>query len=165
MQRHLLFRTALAILFFGCSTEYRTGIDDPDGAVADAAPDSGPDAGTCFVRCGPSFECCAEGTECVADACRPACEGSRCGTDDALCCAVGELCVNGGCETPRGACIDDIDCPSGEYCDLGLDRCLPRPEVECTYVPPEDVFTSELLSSWEEAEVISIPLVLQLTDD
>jgi len=161
MQRHLLFRAAIAVLLIGCSTEYRTGIDDPDASPIDATRD----AGTCFVRCGPSLECCAEGTECVADECRPACEGSRCGADDALCCMAGELCVNGGCEMPRGACIDDVDCGSGEYCDLGLDRCLPRPEVECTYVPPEDVFTSELLWAWEEEEVISIPLVVQLTDD
>lgn len=142
------------------------------GAVdGSTRPDaSGPDAGVappeeCLVRCGARRVCCAEGQECVAGACAPACDGSRCGADDALCCTGGELCIAGACHPPGGECIDDIDCASGEYCDLGLRRCLLDQSEECIWMPPPGIGDPEVVWRWEDDGVTATPLVVEIDDD
>ncbi|MEM9188957.1 MAG: VCBS repeat-containing protein [Myxococcota bacterium] len=154
----------------GCSAE-RTG----DAGAADASPDANggmdattfPDAGNaCAVRCGPANICCDESEECVRDMCLPRCEGSRCGTSDELCCTGEELCLGASCVLPGAPCVDEGDCGEDETCEPLVQRCVPiPPDSVCRYVPPTGVFQPEVQWHYSAENALTIPLVIQVTDD
>jgi|GEM_PF-7122407 hypothetical protein len=149
----------------GPGPERDAGPSPDTGPIADTGRSDAPDAPRCAVACGGV--CCADEEECVAGRCLPGCgETNRCGADGA-CCAAGELCVNEACTAPGAECVDDLDCASGEYCDLGLRRCLPQPTggLECEVRPPENVFEVELEWQWTEGDTTVAPLVARLSDD
>lgn len=164
MSSSRIFTALTMILFVGCTTSGRVGreTDAGPGAPADAGP-VGEDAGACPQYCGTTDPVCCLGA-CEIGECLPVCDGFRCGDD---CCGDGTVCVDGACEAPRGECIDGADCAAGEYCDLLLGRCLPEPASaeRCEYRPPAELFEPELLWSYDEGGVMTIPLVVQLTDD
>lgn len=160
-----LGRTSLVLsllLVAACST--RTTLGTADGGLGgDAA--AADDAGRCTLRCGPDGTCCAGGEECVVDRCLPSCEGTRCGSDDRLCCNPGDLCVGGACVAPGNTCVDLLDCGPTETCDPAVRRCVPVPEPTCIYIPPTGEYQPELVWQWTDGEVLATPLVIQLTDD
>lgn len=134
----------------------------PDGGFTDVGPLAD---GGCVIFCGPTATCCTAAQECVFDRCLDVCEGSRCG-DDTLCCGVDELCVGGACVPPGAPCIDEMDCGDMETCEPLVGRCIPiPPDATCRYVPPTGVFEPEVQWAWTDENSVSIPLVLQLTDD
>ncbi len=47
------------------------------------------------------------------------------------CCASTEQCRFGVCRTPGGACRTNADCPAGNFCDRGLNRCFPTGGGRC----------------------------------
>lgn len=150
----------------GCTIGGRAPGPDtgPLGDAGPRPPDTN-DAPLCAVTCGGG--CCAETEECVAGRCLPGCgDANRCGAEGA-CCAAGELCVNEACTAPGTECVDDLDCASGEYCDLGLRRCLPQPTggLECEVRPPENLFEVDLEWEWTEGDTTVAPLVARLSDD
>lgn len=143
----------------------------PDGAILDGAPDDATvDGGTtedggCVIRCGPTAACCGAGQECVVDRCLEACAGSRCG-DDTLCCGTDELCVGMMCVAPGAACDEESDCGEAQTCEPLVGRCVPIPAgAVCRYVPPSGVFEPELQWAYTDEQSLSMPLVIQLTDD
>lgn len=181
--RHLLIVRAtitfVVLVLGGCSASERPA-DRADAAVAadaDTRRDSGEDGGaTCGIRCGPLATCCRDGQECVVDRCLDLCAGSRCGADDGLCCALGELCVGGGCITPGDSCSGDDACPTGSFCEPLVGRCIPIPgDAECRYIPPEETF--DPVVQWEHTRAVDgseggtlltyarPPIVVNTTDD
>lgn len=139
---------------------------DGGGALVDAfTEDAGSSDGGCVVFCGPTATCCSSGEECVFDRCLDVCPGSRCG-DDTICCGADELCVGGGCVLPGGPCVDESDCGEMETCEPLVGRCVPIPEgATCRYVPPSGVFEPEIQWAYTTEQALSVPLVVQLTDD
>ena len=137
-------------------------------SLGDAGPSMEPDAELCAIACGPSGACCGEGEECISDLCLPTCgDNNRCGEDESICCGSEELCVNDACTLPGEECIDDIDCPEEQYCDLGMNRCLPQPDEgrECRYIPPQNEFTPEVVWEWNGGSSSVAPLVAPLEDE
>lgn len=113
---------------------------------ADAGPDTGPrrldagvDAGGCesMVLCGTPAVCCPVGDECIEGACRAACaSGIRCSADSSICCGDGQVCVSDACVDPGDSCTDSFDCPPGSFCESTLERCLPQFDpVTCEITP------------------------------
>jgi hypothetical protein len=89
-----------------------------------------PDGGSCpsKILCGAQAVCCAPGTECIEGGCLTACgSGIRCGADQSSCCASGQVCVEAQCASPTGACKDSYDCAEQEFCEPTLGKCLPQP--------------------------------------
>jgi len=122
--------------------------------------------------CGFSGELCCEGQTPVCSpvgACAPQCDGAElCGSNFDECCAAGDVCIFGGCITPGIECQSFNDCDWGEYCDPGLARCMPNDfpdEIECRLDGDFREFDVRLKWSWEEAGIISIPVVGDVTGD
>ncbi|MEE2901138.1 MAG: hypothetical protein VYC39_02360, partial [Myxococcota bacterium] len=101
--------------------------------------------------------CCGDGEICNAGACQVDCGGAPpCGPAQ-TCCGNGEICYLDECITLGNRCMNsgcatiasENTCPSGEFCDPVLGRCLPvRADAECTYEPPKGVFDPVPLFSW-----------------
>lgn len=109
-------------------------------ASGEDAPASG-DAGGCpsEVLCGSPAVCCGVGQECVEGACVAPCEsGVRC---DGACCGAEQACVSSACQSLGDPCTDSYDCPEGAFCEPTLGRCLPQFDpVECQVVPEFESF-------------------------
>ncbi len=122
--------------------------------------------------CGVSGDVCCEGSTPVcgpAGECAPDCGGGElCGADFDQCCAEGDYCVFGQCRTPGEPCSTFVDCDWGEYCDDALGVCMPDDfpqDIECRL---EGDFLELSVSekwSWEENDIISIPVVGDVTGD
>lgn len=122
------------------------------GGVDGGVPpiDTGRDTGmSCpsATLCGTPAVCCDVGDECVEGACLPACgSGVRCGADLGTCCGDGQVCI-GACEDPRDPCEDSFDCEAGEFCEPTLSRCLPQFDpVTCRSTPVFGPF--EVTEEW-----------------
>jgi len=107
-----------------------------DAGGADAGSDAGPGCPS-MTLCGTPAVCCDVGDECVDGACLPACASEvRCGADRATCCAAGQVCLAADCEDPGAECSDSFDCPMGAFCEPTLGRCLPQLDpVTCETEP------------------------------
>ncbi len=123
--------------------------------------------------CGLTGDLCCEGDtpNCGPDGqCAPSCDGlgELCGEDFDECCDAGDLCVFGSCRTPGDSCQDFTDCDWGEYCDTGIQRCMPDDfpdEIECR---GEGEFLEMEVTekwSWTDNDIISIPVVGDVTGD
>lgn len=125
--------------------------------------------------CGARGELCCEGStpECSPTGqCAPACEdlglGALCGEDFDQCCPQGDVCVFGACATPGQACTDFLECDFGEYCDEGLGRCMPDDfpdELTCRLDGNFQAMEITEKWSWQEEDIISIPVVGDVTGD
>ena len=116
----------------------------------------------CRLACDGEF-CGFDGTICCEGdspacgplgECAPACEGDAelCGEEFDECCPAGDVCVFGACRTPGGACEVFSDCGFDEYCDQGLQRCMPDdfPEgLVCELDVDFDPFDVEELWHWD----------------
>ncbi|MCA9718368.1 MAG: hypothetical protein KC468_27095, partial [Myxococcales bacterium] len=144
------------------------GTTDPltatDGTATDTTGDDNCEGG---ILCGQPAMCCEAGNECVQGACLPTCESEvRCGPNLELCCDEGDVCLADACATPGEPCEDSYDCPVDQFCEPTLEQCLPQPDpVECTYVPDFEELEVALEWSWEDAEIISPPVVVDITGD
>ena len=109
-------------------------------------------------NCGPGGECAPDCSD----------QGELCGDDFDMCCNVGDVCVFGGCRTPGEPCQNFTDCEFGEYCDAGLERCMPDDfpdDISCTQEGDfQDMEITEKWS-WTDEDIISIPVVGDVTGD
>ncbi len=111
--------------------------------------------------CGAAGDLCCEGDLPVCNAvgeCAPRCEGDGqlCGPDFNVCCEPGEYCVFGECRKPGDPCQGFADCDFDEYCDYGINRCMPDdfPDgLECFREIDFDPFQVEDLWHWDGTEV------------
>jgi len=117
------------------------------------------------ILCGG--ECCEPEQECVNEVCLPPCESEiRCGENQEICCDAGQVCLANECATPTGPCVDSFDCEEGEFCEPTLDQCLPQPDpLECEILPEFEDVQVELEWSFEEEQVISMPVVGDIDGD
>lgn len=117
--------------------------------------------------------CCNADEECVLQECLPTCETAvRCGDDLSVCCPEGDVCLEGECVTAGAACLDSYDCPEGEFCELTLNpeepegACLTQPEdLSCEILPDFNEIEPELEWSWDEQQIIGIPIVADVDGD
>ncbi|MFO0618894.1 MAG: FG-GAP-like repeat-containing protein [Polyangiaceae bacterium] len=119
--------------------------------------------------------CCTGTDECVVDQCLPACPSAvRCGADQSICCAAGDVCIDGACAAPGASCIDYADCADDEFCEPTIGKCLPQPSggAVCEYKPPTAPLTPTLEWSWTTTaihptfvQVIHMPVVVDLDLD
>ncbi len=134
--------------------------------IADAGP---PDAEVCGTTlCGDPPVCCESDEECVTDRCLPTCaSGVRCGATLDTCCDAGDVCLDETCTTPGDPCADSYDCEQpGEFCEPTLGACLPQPDpLTCTTVPSFSQLTVTTEWSFTDDEIISIPVVGDLSGD
>ena len=171
--------SATCICFAGC------GKDSPGSGDGDATPgDDGfiddangfndrwepqTDAGFCEgTLCGNPAVCCSPEEECIDGRCLPSCEsGVRCGPENETCCPTGDVCLAGVCATPGNPCFDSFDCNQpGEFCEPTLGLCLPQPDpLTCEVVPQFDDLEVNLKWSFEDYQIISIPVVADLDGD
>lgn len=143
--------------------------------------------GQCILGCPPGDRCelggtcCPAGLECAGGTCRSSCSGQRCGVNQELCCAAGELCADQGCVndcgarercgvdgdiccadgeicyrfacvSPHDGCHIQDDCPDGQSCEPDQQLCLDDTAIgECLYHPPVGVFNPQLEWSWESS--------------
>lgn len=87
---------------------------------------SGGDGGLCPVPCGSM--CCSAANTCSMGQCVPACaQAMRCGTGlNETCCSLSQVCYLDSCTTPGPDCTGaSSQCPTGQYCDSALGKCLP----------------------------------------
>lgn len=179
-----------------------TGVDGGDGGM-DAG--DGGDGGTCTGSqtcgsecctsgefCDPNTVCCAYAAACGDRCCGAGetCEGAVCHLDcggnaelrcaneagDEVCCQNGQVCATGSCFTPTTSCVDFIDCPDGQYCELSVmgGRCLPQPGgAMCQLTPMGSTVAPMVDWAWPMGgvsapafnQVMMTPMVANLTDD
>jgi len=153
----LALAPAPALVLAGCTCSSPVFTDSGggggDAAGADAGTDGGGGTGCIAVGgtiCGTIGLCCSGADVCVDDlACLPACAtGTRCGPALAECCGAGEVCFGPSCANPGAPCDTVDDCGLGEVCDPVLGACLPRPPVDCSYVPAPGDFDPEPEWTW-----------------
>ncbi|MEM6293228.1 MAG: VCBS repeat-containing protein [Myxococcota bacterium] len=145
----------------GASTTGTSSGEDSDGSS------SGGDAVCETVLCGDADVCCDAAQECVLGACLEACDsGVRCGEAQDICCGDGQVCLGDTCADPTGDCVDSFDCDEGEFCEPTLDQCLPQFDpVDCELVPEFEDVSVTLEWSYEDDEVISIPVIADVDGD
>ena len=137
-----------------CTPRSRSDAGTPPDAGADAGTDAGADAGCeSLTLCGTPAVCCAVGDECIDGACLPACASRvRCGADRATCCGADQVCISDVCADPGDECTDSFDCPMGSFCEPTLGRCLPQFDpVTCEATPVFGAFEPVVEWSMETA--------------
>jgi hypothetical protein len=119
------------------------------------------------ILCGDPAVCCLDSEECVDGKCLDICpSGIRCGEDQELCCAGGDVCVGATCATPGGPCSDSYDCDAGYYCEPQLGKCLKQPDpLLCEVVPTFDGVEVQLEWAFTKDQVIAMPVVANVTGD
>jgi hypothetical protein len=149
-----------------------SGSDTSGGTSGTSGDTSGGDTSggnTCDsgLLCGQPVQCCAVGSECVQGQCLTTCDsGVRCGANREVCCGADQVCVAQACASPQGTCLDSYDCQPGQFCEPTLGQCLPQPEgITCQIIPVFSDVTAEVEWSFTDHDIISIPLVADLTGD
>jgi len=186
IKSHLLAYPLLPLLLFavfvflGCSGSSGGGGGDVDGSVTDDGHihsdadglidgEIGDDSTVCQgTLCGNPAKCCSPEEECIDGRCLPICDsGVRCGPENETCCSEGQVCISGSCATPGNPCSDSFDCNQpGEFCEPTLGLCLPQPDpLTCEVVPNFEDLEVTLSWSYEEHQIISIPVVADIDGD
>jgi hypothetical protein len=153
------------------STSTSTTGDSTTGGVS--ATSTGTSSGTttgeepCMtILCGDPAACCLAGEECVDGECVDSCPGGvRCGEDQELCCADGELCAGAACAAPGGPCKDAADCEPGDFCEPQLGKCLEQLGPLLCAQPKSAEVEVTLEWSFTKDEVIAMPVVADVTGD
>jgi hypothetical protein len=111
--------------------------------------------------------CCLAGEECVDGECVELCPGGiRCGADQELCCAGGDVCVGAVCAAPGGPCEGAEDCAPDEYCEPQLGKCLTQTNpLLCEVVPKFAGDDVALEWSFTKDQVTTMPVVADVTGD
>ena len=118
------------------------------------------------ILCGDPAACCVAGEECVDGECVDSCPGGvRCGADQELCCADGELCAGAACAAPGGPCKDAADCEPGDFCEPQLGKCLEQLGPLLCAQPKSAEVEVTLEWSFTKDEVIAMPVVADVTGD
>ncbi len=145
---------------------------DTTGMVSATSTDSTTDSTTgggepCTTfLCGAPATCCLASDECVAGKCVDICPGGvRCGADQELCCAGGDLCVGAACVTPGEPCDDAADCEPGAICEPQLGYCLEQADPLLCAVPKSPEIEVALEWSFTKDEVIAMPVIADVTGD
>jgi hypothetical protein len=138
----------------------------------------GSDAAGMGLRCSATRPC-PSGLACVDGTCQLDCGGtSRCGAP-ARCCAMGEVCAAGACTAPGAVCTPTPgcgsgmgSCPSGQYCDAALMRCLPNAATGMCTVPAARSFRPVQAWAWPGSTarpdyrgVLTTPIVADVDHD
>lgn len=146
-----------------------TTTSDTSVDTSETGTTGGPDVCETF-QCGDT--CCESDEECVLGECRPACDsGVRCGESLDVCCPGGDVCLQPACVTPGQPCLDSYDCPAGEFCETTINdeeggNCLPNQDpVVCEVFPDFEDIELGLEWSWEEEQIISMPIVADIDGD
>jgi hypothetical protein len=147
------------------------------GPATDATDADGPPVGL-DRRCSAARPC-PSGLACVDGTCQLDCGGdARCGSP-ARCCASGEVCAAGVCAAPGAPCTPTPGCgtttgtcPSGQYCDGTLLRCLPNTATTMCTVPAARSFRPVESWSWTGSRaypgyrgVLATPIVADVNRD
>lgn len=139
------------------------------GMDSEGSTDTSVDAGLCTgTLCGQPASCCPSGNECINGECLSACStGVRCGENLETCCSSGDVCLGQKCASPGKTCVDSYDCQQpGEFCEPSLENCLPQPDpLTCEVVPDFDTLDVVVEWSFETDQIISIPVVGDITGD
>ena len=116
--------------------------------------------------------CCKEGDVCLKGECHTDCgsDTTRCGADQNLCCNnETEICIFNKCLPKGSPCdIDDPNaCKLWEFCDSASGTCVSQDEndAKCIYRPPIGKFSPKEKWHWNTQNVVSTPIVINLTDD
>ena len=145
----------------------------PPNEDAGSIEDGGSQSCTLQQQCADT--CCRDGEECVEDRCLALCPGTRCGTENDLCCGGNALCLGQACVVPSGLCSATEDCAIDEICEPTVAQCVPRSSVEvCEYRPPVGQFSPTKNCQWTpnpgdpeptRDAVEAAPIVINLSDD
>ena len=123
--------------------------------------------------CGFEGEVCCEGDEPICGPhgdCAPDCgdDSPLCGDDFDICCDAGDLCMFGECVTPGDPCDDVTECGFDEYCEPAVGQCVPAAfpdDIECREEGEFDDLAIEQKWSWTDEDIISTPVVGDVTGD
>lgn len=155
--------------------------DAPTQPDSSAMPDAAASDGSLMglnQRCSASRPCPA-GLTCVDGTCQLDCGGNtRCGSPS-RCCAAGEVCAADTCIAPGAPCTPTPgcgavtgSCPSGQYCDAALMRCLPNTATTMCTVPAARSFRPVEAWAWRGSAahpdykgVLSTPIVADVDHD
>lgn len=150
----------------GDTEDTDTGTEATDSNGGEDTLDAG-DTDLCTgTLCGQPATCCQSHEECIENKCLPICAtGVRCGANHEICCSQEQVCLEQKCVSPGKACVDSYDCEQpGEFCEPTLDKCLPQPDpLDCEVLPRFDDLQVTVEWSFETDEIISIPVVADLT--
>ncbi|MFK7991583.1 MAG: FG-GAP-like repeat-containing protein [Sandaracinaceae bacterium] len=158
----------------GCYLSHERRISLPDAEVDAALDASTPavdastpdDAGCCSLACqdrAGNRTVCSATQSCTATGCAPSCAFATC---DGVCCLDGELCgSDGSCQVPERECLTDRECGEGLLCEPLTRRCVVPPNRGCRFEPPVGEFRPEIQWEYTDHNVISMPIIVQLTDD
>lgn len=141
--------------------------NEPTDTSADSADDGSSNQCESGLLCGQPVQCCPVDSECIQGQCLTTCDsGVRCGPNRELCCDAGNVCVADTCAAPSGACLDSYDCEPGQFCEPTLGQCLPQPaEVTCQIIPDFSDIAADVEWEFVDHDIISIPLVADITGD
>lgn len=154
------------------NTSSKTSSTKPGTTSTSTSSGTGPstDGNACKpsqIVCAPGV-CCESNQDCVNGACLAACASQlRCGDALAECCEGNEVCNGKACEVPGKDCSENVDCPTQTYCEPTLKKCLAQIEGAKCEVKPKfsDVRLDHVEWFWDQADIISIPLVADLDGD
>ncbi len=140
---------------------------EPSDTSTDTVDDGSNNECTSGLLCGQPVQCCPVDSECIQGQCLNTCDsGVRCGPNRELCCDAGNVCVAGTCAAPSGACLDSYDCEPGQFCEPTLGQCLPQPAgVTCQVIPVFSDIAADVEWEFADHDIISIPLVADITGD
>lgn len=140
----------------GIETTSETESETETATSSASETDTGETGDACpsDLLCGVPAVCCELGEACLQGACVTACEsGIYCGEG---CCDAGQVCLAEVCETPGAPCQDSFDCAIDEFCEPTLDACLPQPGEGpgCTFVPEPAPFEPVVEWSWTGSAIL-----------
>lgn len=134
----------------GSSSKDTTASTGTAGAGGAAASSTGPGlngsgTGAGSSTCENNGDACGDGGVCAGKTC---CDSAlACG---GACCDKDEVCTFQKCEKPGATCVDDTDCPDGDYCDYSLGTPTSAPDAgpgcmggvtlttgKCLPIPPQ----------------------------
>lgn len=174
----------LLLLVSGCQCKSSVDVGGGGGGSTDGGKDGGPEDGggtgggspdaSVGVPCEMGH--CGVGEICELGQCQKDCglTGLRCGSPSA-CCQGGEICYLGACTLPGQSCASGGDagssicpsltsCPTGQYCELSLGKCLPTAKtIACEFKPPVGQFAPTIKWEWQSSPVLPASNQIMMT--